>query len=182
MISAGIGEKEQPRKGAGFTFTPVIPQWNYPVNSGMNMSVKGNMEDKATQKHMMGGQIMQGVGMIASATFQGLNTWLAAKSMDHQASLAGKQLDVNRDIAGYQKEVALKQLGVQQEGMHLQNDMHQRQVRSEEKLAKWQHGSDARKLQISENAKTSRMKIASVTDAFSRRGMKSDYNYGSSYS
>jgi len=107
---------------------------------------------------------------------------LAAKSMGYQKTIAVEENITKRKISGDQKEVAIRQLGVQQEAMYLQNEMHQRQVKLEGNLAKWGHSSEARKLQISENAKTERMKIASTSDAFSRRGARSDYSYGLSFS
>ena len=148
---------------------------------GTNLNVDADLGKEETKQMMYWQQANQSFGQLTNAGLAIGNAYLASQSMTHQAEIAKDELLTKRAISGDQKEVALKQLGVQQEAMYLQNEMHQRQVKLEGNLAKWQHSSDARKLQISENAKTERMKIASVTDAFSKRGARSDYSYGNSY-
>ncbi len=168
---------------AGYEVPATIPDHGSAFDGGgTNLNVDGELGSEETKDMMYWQQANQSAALGFKGIFAGVNSYLAAKSMGYQKTIAVQENITKRKISGDQKEVAIRQLGVQQEAMYLQNEMHQRQVKLEGNLAKWGHSSETRKLQISENAKTERMKIASVSDAFSRGGARSDYSYGSSFS
>ncbi len=177
MISAGqqhmYGNNRTQQPGMQYpsmAYTPQYPQWNYPVSGGPNISFDAELGKEGAESALLGSQIMQGVGMAVSAGFQIGNQILAGKAMDHQFGLMKKQFELQGDIVDAQKEVATKQLGVQETAIFVQQKMHAAQLRHEERLARYQNNAQARLKVIEESGQTERMKIATATDAFSRRG------------
>lgn len=159
----------------GPTFQPMFPQWNVPSGPAVNLS--GNL-DKLSSTQEWGVLGMQGLGMVAGATFQGLNTWLASEAMNYQNKIANKYYTTQQNIASYQQEAALRQLEIQDNALFVQQRMHRDQMRHEETMKELELKTQSRLARITEEGRTERAKILSASDAFSRRG----WDYGAPFS
>lgn len=159
----------------GPTFQPTFPQWNVPSGPAINFDGKLGELSPGQKSGLMG---MQGFGMVAGGIFQGLNTWLASESMNHQFGIANKYYDTQQNIASYQQEAALRQLEIQDNALFVQQRMHRDQMRHEETMKELESKTQSRLARITEEGRTERAKVLSVSDAFSRRG----WDYGMPFS
>ncbi|MFA5811306.1 MAG: hypothetical protein WC956_03135 [bacterium] len=154
----------------GASFQPVMmPAYNTGAPSSPNISIESKMESKDLKNYMLGGLGVQVGGMLAGLLNQSWNYNLASQSMTNQKDIAIKYYSTQDSIAGYQKEVAISQLGVQEKAIEAQVSMHKDQVDHEQEMAKLEGNTASRLAYITEQGKTQRAKIYSVTDAFSRR-------------
>jgi len=98
------------------------------------------------------------------------NAILAHKSLEVQGSVAKAFYKTQGKIAEFQKDVAIEQLDVQRCAVNAQREMHGEQMRHEEKMLRLEGSIQARLAKITEDGKTKRAEIMSMTDAFARCG------------
>ncbi len=166
----------QPQGPAVGSYTPIQHSGNVgTAMPGINVSAEMGSEMGPQVADLMRNQIRwAGWGSAMNATTSVVsdvcNAILANKSLNVQKSVANKFYNTQSEIAGFQREVAIRQLDVQQSAVNAQKDMHHEQMRHEEKMLRLEGSIQARLAKITEDGKTKRAEIMSMTDAFARCG------------
>lgn len=178
MISAGNNYPTAPGYGpppgygmappAGPSFaTPAQLQYMPMSQPNLNITMDSSKVPDNYLKWQTG---LQGGAMLSNLGTTIANYYIAKKSMEAQAKIAVKYYETQDNIASYQKDVAIKQLEVQDSALFVQKDMHFTQTRHEENMARLEGHTQARLARITEDGRSERARILSMTDAFSRRG------------
>lgn len=159
------------QQGPMFQQPQMLPIAPYQM-SGPNIKLTGNV-DSLPNWYWYGSAITNGIGAAGNIVNSFFNYSLSGKAINAQKDIAIKYYATQDSIAGRQEKVALRQLGVQENAIFTQQAMHGEQTRHEEVMARLEGATQARLARISEDGRTERAKILSVSDAFSRRGYDS---------